>query len=59
MKHNKFFEIITNTMEKFKLLKVEDNIFKFSPVIYLISGNYPKEDEEENNFEQLSIEVED
>ena len=59
MKHNKFFEIITNTMEKFKLLKIEDNIFKFSPVIYLISGNYPKEDEEENNFEQLSIEVED
>ena len=59
MRDNNFFETIKTVMEKFKLLKVEDNIYKFSRVIYLISGNYPKEENDDNDtFEQLSIEVE-
>lgn len=59
MRDNSFFETIKEAMEKFKLLKIEDNIYKFSPLIYLISGNYPKEDSNNNDtFEQLSIEME-
>lgn len=58
MRENNFLEIIEETMKKFKLLKVENNIYKFSPVIYLISGNYPKEENNENTYEQLSIEME-
>lgn len=59
MRENNFFEIIKGTMEKFKLLKIEGNVYKFSPVIYLISGNYPEEKGNGNDaFEQLSIEME-
>ena len=59
MRENTFLEIIEETMKKFKLLKIENNMYKFSPVIYLTSGNYPKE--ESNNidaYEQLSIGME-
>ena len=56
MKPNKFFEVITGYMQSFKLLEVEDDIYRFSPVVYLISGNYPKDIEENDSYEQLSLE---
>lgn len=59
MRENTFLEIIEETMKKFKLLKIENNMYKFSPVIYLISGNYPKEESDDiDTYEQLSIGME-
>lgn len=59
MKENRFLLEITEAMEKFGLLKINGNVYNFSKVIYLITGNYEKEIVEENNtYEQISIELE-
>ncbi len=59
MGDNNFFKMVTTSMEKFKLLKIEDNIYKFSPAIYLIGGKYPDDEKEDNtSFEQLSLGME-
>lgn len=59
MKNDRFFDIVTSAMESFGLLQVDNDIYKFSSVIYLISGNYPeKEEKNEVTYEQISIDLE-
>lgn len=54
-----FFIEVTRAMENFKLLEIKEDTILFSPLIYLISGNYPPQKEESKTFEQLNIETED
>lgn len=56
MKENKFLEIVSESMEKFGFLKIKDDNYYISPIVYLISGNYPGNEENEN-YEQLSLGV--
>ena len=59
MKNDRFFDIVTSAMESFALLQIDNYIYKFSSVIYLISGNYPeKEEKNEETYEQISIDLE-
>lgn len=59
MNENRFLLEITEAMEKFGLLKINGDIYTFSKVVYLITGNYEKEIIEENNtYEQISIDLE-
>ena len=55
MKMERFFIEIVREMKNYKLLKVDGDKYLFSPVVYLISGNY-SEEEIISNFEQISLE---
>ncbi|MBQ8473034.1 MAG: DUF2398 family protein [Bacilli bacterium] len=56
MKEDKFFLEVTSCMESFGLLKITGDNYQVSDIVYLISGNYEKEEEKEDSmYEQLSI----
>lgn len=58
MNNSIFFENVTENMEKLGMLKIEDDMYIFSPIIYLISGNYPNDEQIIDTYEQLSIDME-
>lgn len=58
MPDNKFYQVVTEAMKDFKLLTVEKNSYEFSPVVYLLNGNYPKEEVVEDIYQQLSLDEE-
>lgn len=61
MLDTKFFETVVNYMKKFKLLKEESKKFIFYPIIYLLSGNYKKDESIKGNgdiYNQMSIDLE-
>lgn len=56
MKEDKFFLEVTSCMESFGLLNITGDSYQISDVVYLISGNYEKEEENDSSmYEQLSI----
>lgn len=60
MKKEKFINQVVTAMKNFKLLNTDGDIYRFSPVTYLINGNYPSDDDEikEDTYEQISISLE-
>ena len=57
MKDDKFFDEVILGMEKFGLLKKVNNKYEISYVSYLISGNYPREEEENDNNSYLQLSI--
>lgn len=57
MKIDKFMDVIIKEMKNYKLVVDNNDDYIFSPIVYLISGYYSKEEEEISSLEQISLEV--